>query len=401
LKIIFLVSTFPRYEADGSGRFVLSIADGIQKLGHEVHVLAPYHPKVEPFESRVKVHHFHYARRKHWHVMGYAQAMHSDQKLKIGAYILATFYFTAALFKLYQLEREHSFDLIHVHWAIPNGPVALPFASKYKLPIVVSLHGSDIFTALNNSFLGFLTRLVFRSAKAITACSTDLREGAIRLGADSDKTHLVPWGADPYIFKTQISDADLREKWSIPLEVPVILSLGRLVKKKGIHYLVEALPQILTVCPKTILLIAGSGPEDQNLMNLANELRIQESVRFLGDVPWQEVPELFSISDLFVVPSIHDERGNLDGLPTTILEAMAARCPVVATSVAGIPLVIQHEVTGLLVPEKDPFTLAHAVIRVIKDKNLAQRITSTAREMVVTNYNWMEVAKKFDSLYRV
>lgn len=399
MKILFLASTFPRFLGDGSGRFIQSLAEAVQKLGHDVYVLAPYHPLVEPFESAVKIHHFRYIWRADWHIMGYAQAMQSDQKLKKNAYLLAPLYFLSASQKVRQLQRKHSFDIIHVHWVIPNGPVALPISNRYKLPLIVSLHGSDMFFALRNAILGLLTQKVFLHASAVTACSPDLERAAIQLGASATKTHLLPWGADPSVFKHQQSTAVSRQGWLIPVGVPVLLSLGRLVRKKGLEYLIKALPDVLAAYPQTLLLIAGSGPELTALQNLGNELGVWQSIRFLGDVPWQDVPDLLAISDLFVVPSIHDERGNLDGLPTTILEAMAAACPIVATAVAGIPLAIQHEVNGLLVPETDPVALAEAITRLLGEPDLARKLGLAGQDKVVNELNWINVAKHFEHLY--
>lgn len=400
MRIAFLSSTYPRFWGDGSGRFVQSIAEAVQGLGHEVHVIAPYHPLVEPFESPVHLHHFRYIWRADWHIMGYAQAMQSDQSLKKGALVLTPLYYGAAYRALRQLLQSQSFDVIHVHWVIPNGPIALPLAHQYRLPLVVSLHGSDIFFALRNALFGFFARQVFRYANVVTACSPDLQAGAIRLGAEPSRTHLLPWGADPEVFKVDTKAIAPRSRWGLPLDAPILLSLGRLVRKKGIEYLIRALPTILAHHPKTQLLIAGTGPEMPVLQNWAVTLGVQRSVRFLGEIPWQDIPELLAASNIFVVPSIHDERGNLDGLPTTILEAMAATRPIVATDIAGIPLVVQHEYNGLLVPEGQPDALAQAIIRLLDNPGMASQYGLAGRQRIVNELNWQQIARRFEQFYR-
>lgn len=399
MRVVFLASTYPRFAGDGSGRFVQSIAEAVQGLGHEVHVMAPYHPLVKPFESAVHLHHFHYIWRSDWHIMGYAQAMQSDQNIKIGALLLAPFYYLSAYFNLRQLLLRQPFDVIHVHWVIPNGPIALPLAKRFKLPLVVTLHGSDIFFALHNSLYANLSQKVFQYANAVTACSPDLEAGALKLGASASKTFLLPWGADPDVFVPKESKDEIRQRWGLPAEVPILVSLGRLVRKKGIEYLIRALPTILIAFPKALLLIAGNGPELPVLQGLSKKLEVQGSIRFLGEIAWQDVPEIFSLSDIFVVPSIHDEKGNLDGLPTTIPEAMAAARPIVATSVAGIPLAVQHEYNGLLVPEAQPDALAKAILRLLENPVLASKYGFAGRNRVVNELNWRQVAQRFEQFY--
>jgi glycosyltransferase involved in cell wall biosynthesis len=400
LKIIVLASTYPRYYGDGSGRFVQSIAEEVQKLGHEVHVVAPYHPLVEYYESSVQIHHFRYIWRDDWYIMGYAKAMQSDRKLKPGAIFLAPLYFFAMYREIKQLLNQKSFDVIHVHWVIPNGPVALLLAKHFRLPIVVTLHGSDIFFSLKNSCIGWFARQVFRYASVVTACSPDLRAGAIKLGSPASRVQLLPWGADPDVFSPNRNIAKIREKHGLSTDIPILLSLGRLVRKKGLKYLIQAMPMILSAQPKTVLLIAGNGPEKNSLQNLTHKLGVQESIQFIGEIEWQDVPDYLALTDVFAVPSIHDEHGNLDGLPTTILEAMASGCPIVATDVAGIPLVIQHEYNGLLVPEAQPEALANAIIMLLNNPDLALRYGLISRNRVIGELNWQQIAKHFEKFYQ-
>jgi glycosyltransferase involved in cell wall biosynthesis len=116
----------------------------------------------------------------------------------------------------------------------------------------------------------------------------------------------------------------------------IILTAGRLVGKKGFVYLLRALPKILASIPQARLVIAGEGPERPLLEGVSKDLGVDDRVSLVGNVPWTQVPAYLFLSDIFVVPSIHDSSGNLDGLPNVILEAMAAGRPIVATPIGGI-----------------------------------------------------------------
>lgn len=401
MKICLLTSTYPRFPDDGAGRFIHSIAAALVRLGHEVHVIAPYHPAAISRLESVRVHYFRYIVYDRWAIMGYGQAMYNDQVLYKTAYLLAPLFFLSAFRKLVMLHIRYKFDILHAHWVIPNAPMAALLSYVSKIPLIITLHGSDIFLARKHAILGAIARICFRQASAITACSPQLYEGALALGANPERVHLVLWGADPQFFDPQAfsSRAELRAQLGLPSNVPILLTLGRLVKKKGIEYLVQALQLLRKHVPDVMVLVGGDGPERPRLEQLAIRLGVRESLRFLGTVSWRDVPRYLHASDVFVVPSVEDESGNLDGLPTTILEAMAAAKPVVASAVGGIPLVIENDRTGVLVPQRDPQALADALRKLLLDETLRTRLGAEARKRVQVELNWDQVAHIFTGLY--
>lgn len=399
MRIGFITSTYPRYQEDGSGRFVQSIAEALSDLGHEVHVLAPYHPSISQLNSSVYVHHFRYIWPDKLAIMGYGHAIDSDRSIYRLAYFLAPFYYIAGLFQMIKLTRRFKFDIIHAHWVIPNASIAAVVAYLFRIPLVITLHGSDIFVAQRNPFFAWLAGRMFKIASAVTACSPELLQGALALGAESQRTHLIIWGADPEVFSPSEDRSRYRSQWDIPTDAPVILSLGRLVKKKGIEYLVRAFPSVLQHYPNALLVIAGDGPEQTTLQALVKKLDMSASVRFVGAIPWDSVPLILQLCDIFTVPSIRDDRGNLDGLPTTILEAMASSRPVVASAIAGIPLAVINQQTGLLVPEADSNCLAQAINMLLANPALAQQYGQKGRKRVEMELNWRNVAQQFLVLY--
>ncbi len=399
MRVCVFASTYPRFPGDGAGRFVQSISEALVPLGHQVHVLAPFHPSVSPIEGPVQVHHFRYVRPDSLAIMGYAQAMQSDRQLRPQAYPLAPLFFASGLLALIRLTARYRFDVIHAHWVIPNAPMAALVARARRIPLVVSLHGSDIFVAQSNRFFGALARRIFAQAAGITACSPELLEGALALGAPSERAYLIPWGADPAVFARAYDTKDLRTRWALGPNEPIVLGLARLVRKKGYQYLIRAIPSILSTHPTAQFMIVGEGPEKETLQRLATELQVNENVVFTGEARWDEVPRYLQLGDIFVAPSIHDERGNVDGQPTAILEAMAAGKPIVASDLAGIPLVVSDEKTGLLVQERNPQQLAEAITRLLDSPALSAQFGQASQDRVKTELNWHQVAVKFSAIY--
>ena len=130
-----VASTYPRYDSDGVGRFNRSLAEALAAAGHEVHVLVPYDPAIRPYPSSVNVHIFRYVWPAKWSTMGYAGAMDSDRRLKWNAYVLILPFVLFGTLALWRLVRRYSFDVIHAHWVIPNGPMGWAVSSITGLPL--------------------------------------------------------------------------------------------------------------------------------------------------------------------------------------------------------------------------------------------------------------------------
>jgi glycosyltransferase involved in cell wall biosynthesis len=180
--------------------------------------------------------------------------------------------------------------------------------------------------------------------------------------------------------------------------VPKILFTGRLIERKGVEYLIKAMPLILAK-RRAILQITGNGDQRKNLEALANSLGLRESVQFLGFVSNQQLDELYSECDVYVNPSIVDSRGDTEGLGVTMLEAFAHGRPVVASAVGGITDVVKHQKTGLLVPEKDEGALARALLEVLTDPSRAARLAAAALEHARQWFDWDRITDRLEETY--
>jgi glycosyltransferase involved in cell wall biosynthesis len=403
LKICMVTSSYPKYEGDVTAPFVESIATSVAAAGNEVHVLAPFHPELrhEPYEKGVHLHFFKYSPLRHLNIWGYAESLEADIRVKGAIYPLTPVVFASSLYALWKLTGKVKFDAMHAHWVIPNGPMALIVARLRRLPLVISMHGSDVFVAEQSRLVARVARWCYRAASAITAPSQDLIDRAVRLGAPASRCHVVPYGVDPGTFTT-IENAGplLRQELGLPEESLVVFSVGRMVYKKGFEYLIRAVPAILREHPNVKVVLAGGGDLEERLKSLVRQLGVERSVIMPGWVQRDRMPIYFSGCDLFVLPSVVDQQGNVDGLPNTLLEAMASARPVVATAVAGIPLAVRDGDSGLLVPEKQPGELASAINLLLQSPELRVQYGDAARRRVEQELNWETTARTFIGLYR-
>jgi glycosyltransferase involved in cell wall biosynthesis len=233
----------------------------------------------------------------------------------------------------------------------------------------------------------------------VTACSQDLAQRAIALGAAADRLEVVPYGVDVSRFKPAPDARETaRTRLGIPQTAPLFFAAGRLVRKKGFEYLIDALPLVESVSPAHVA-IAGDGDLAEELRARARAGGVADRVHFLGDLPQDAVGAWFAAADVAVVPSVRDDRGNVDGLPNTVLEALASGAPLVSTPAGGIASVVEHGRTGVIVPERDPRALAIALTELLREPDRRAGLGLAGRALVEARFGWDTAAARFESAY--
>jgi len=398
--VVMVTTSYPRFPGDSVGTFMEPIARSVAARGHVVHIVAPWHPLVQraPYEDGVHFHFFKYAPVPTLNVFGYASAMRADVNLRGAAYVAAPLAMAAGWRAARKVARRQGATVMHGHWVVPGGFMAATAAPD--LPLVVSLHGSDVYVAETLGPARRAAAYVFRRAGAVTACSADLAARAIRLGADKSRTEVVPYGVDVERFRPQ---ANVREARRAGLGVSpddlLVSAAGRLVRKKGFEYLVEAIG-LMAAQPRVVLAIAGEGDLRGELEERARSAGVPDRVRFLGNLTQDDVAAHFAAADIVVVPSVRDDSGNVDGLPNVVLEALAAGAPLITTPAGGIGAVVEHGRTALVVSERDGSALAGAIATLAMDRTARARLGEAGRRLVTERYGWAAAAASFESAYR-
>ena len=179
-RIVMVASSYPRFEGDSVGSFMEPIAQGIAARGHEVHLVAPWHPKWNrpKVDRGVHFHLFHYAPVQALNTFGYAEGMRADVRLRASAVAVAPLAVLAGWFKALRVAQKKRATIMHAHWVIPGGVIGA--AAAGSIPLVISLHGSDVFVAERHPAARLAARTAFNRARWVTACSEDLRSRASR-----------------------------------------------------------------------------------------------------------------------------------------------------------------------------------------------------------------------------
>lgn len=201
----------------------------------------------------------------------------------------------------------------------------------------------------------------------------------------------VPNGIDGSRFNISVDKIKKRKELGISGKGPVIGITARLVEQKGINYLIKAMPAVIDELPGTTLVVAGEGDYEEILKNEAKAAGVDGNILFLG--PRLDIPELLPVFDAYVLPSIWE------GLPMSLLEAMAAGCPIIATKVGGIPKLIEHGVNGSLVEPADPVHLAAEIIKLLKDPALRTAYSQKNLVLFKQKYEASIMTKRYEKLY--
>jgi glycosyltransferase involved in cell wall biosynthesis len=397
-----VATSYPRFAGDTVGTFMEPIARGLANRGHDVHMVLPWHPRWTrpPNEGGVTFHLFRYAPLPALNVFGYAGSLEADERLR-GAAIAATPLAALAGWRAARaVARKVDATVMHGHWVVPGGVIAA--AAAESRPLVVSLHGSDVFVAEKHAAAGRAARWAFEKARYVTACSEDLRVRALALGATSERSRTIPYGVDSTRFKPDRAARDrMRSRWGLGESDELVLGVGRLVRKKGFEYLIDAVAGLALRRPRLRLVLAGEGDLRAEFEHRIAGHGIGDRVSLPGVLLQDDVAAALAAADVVAVPSVKDPSGNVDGLPNVVLETLASGTALVASPAGGIGAVVRDGETGLLVPEGDPAALGAALLRLLDERELAARLGAAGRVWAQSEGTWERAIDAFNAVYEI
>ncbi|MFV0363794.1 MAG: glycosyltransferase family 4 protein [Suipraeoptans sp.] len=375
--MLVTASTFPRWENDTEPRFILDLCIAMSKY-YDVTVLVPSCPgaKDEEIIEGIRVIRYHYFPLHKWETLCYPGAIVPRIKEKKVRAFLVPFLFFGLRKSLDKLVNNYEF--VHSHWLIPQGIMQF----KYDIPYILTGHGGDV-SSLNFWPISILKAKAINGAKKFTVVSNDLRRIVMNINTNI-RPMVISMGCDLKKFSPQ----NFKENFFNQGNLPVILFVGRLAEKKGVEYLIQATKNM-----NVRLVIVGDGPLREKLVEKAK--KSQCNVDFLGAKSHMELPTIYASADVFVAPSIVAKDGDKEGLPTTIIEAMASGIPTIASRSGGISEIIEHGVNGFLCEEKNIQEIKYYIEKVISDKcsDIKKNALKTAME-----YDYSNIALKYKNI---
>ena len=404
MRVLVLTHNYPRFPGDFSGSFIQALCEELAVAGANVTVLTPFDPAFTRTpaptsrpeggaDNPVELLTYRYIFPDVFHLLGYMRTLESDIQLRGWALLLAPFMFLFGALATLRVAARIRPAVIHAHWVLPNGFIAAWAARRLRIPLVVSLPGSDVLMAGKNLLFRWMANYAWRTAAVITTNSTELRDEAIRLGAPASKFELIIYGVNAAEFApSDEGTAELRAHLGLGADDIVVLGVGRMVHKKGFDVLIRAIALLHELHGHVKAVLIGEGDLKAQWQKLAVDSGVADRVLFVGRVRYDQITRYYNMADMLAMPSVTHPA---DGLNVCVLDAMACGKPIVASRVAGNPLVVADGINGIRVDEGRPEQLAHAIARLADAPVLRAKLGAASRKRVEEEFDWPHLAARY------
>lgn len=304
------------------------------------------------------------------------------------------------LFRTIHLTIKENIGVIHCGDFFPAGAVGLVLKKLFGKPYVYYVHGEGYTWFDQFRFQPKIRKVILKNADVIVAACSYAEEGVNR---DLDGRHQrivkINPGVDYERFVPDWRDERLIKELGLEGR-KIILTVGRLIDRKGQDTVIKCMPRIVTEIPDAVYLICGRGRYEETLRSLATDLGVAQHVKFLGYVPNDKLPSLYSICDVFVMVNRETRGEGPEGFGMVFAEASASGKPVIGGRSGGNEDSIVDGVTGYRIDPHNADEVAACIIKVLNDPELAKRLGRNGREWVVKNCDWREKAKQLEALNR-
>ncbi len=391
MKILVLTTSYPAYEGHIQSPFIAKLCETLNKKV-EVDVVCPYYKvskNKEEHINNVKIHRFQY-----WFPLIKQQltsggGIPTRLKESMLAKIQFPFFFLSMLWKAKSYAKHC--DVIHAQWTL-SGLAGVILKKIYKKPLVLTTRGAGVNLALKGTIMKKVLKYVFDNCDYITPNNDSHLKTIKRLGINRNKIKTINNGVDKDIFKT-LDRKQVRKMFKIEDNKIILLFVGWLIQRKGLDYLLNAMPYIMKYYPNVQLLIVGDGVLREQYTNLAEGLKIKDNVIFLGLKEPKDIALYMNAADIFILPSLSE------GKPNVVREAMCTGVPIIATNVNGTGELIKNDINGLLVKSKSVVALEESIEELIINVSKAQGLGVTA---AITKHNsWEDSANEYIEVYNV
>jgi glycosyltransferase involved in cell wall biosynthesis len=381
VNVLFLTHAFPREVDDPAGSFILRLAVALSGQGVGVTVVAPHAAGLPERDTLrgVPVHRFRYAPER-FETLAYAGTMAEQVRSSWTARLALAGLLATAVRSADRHRKEARAQLLHAHWWFPSGLAAAAVSMLRRLPLVTTLHGSDVRLANGIAAARPVFARVAARSSVVTAVSTWLASGASALAPNCPRPCVAPMPADVELFSPGGPRAANR-----------LLFVGRLAAQKGVNLLLRAIAELP---PDVSLDIVGDGVEAEPLRGLAASLDLALRVRWHPPVPQAKLVEFYRSATALVVPSLEE------GLGLVAVEAQLCETPVVAFDSGGLRDVVSDGETGILVRSVNAAALATALTDLLQRPDRGASLGRAGRARALETFAPDAVARRYTAIYQ-
>jgi len=384
--ILVLASTYPRWKEDHEPRFIHELC---KRLTSKFNVIAlvPDAKEADPsgiFEN-VEVIRYRYAPKPLQSLVNNGGIV-ANLKTYLWKWLLIPSFLFSQFFAVKALLRKRKIDAIHAHWLLPQGWIAHQLTKKMNIPFVVTSHGGDLY-GLQGHLLTQEKKKIAEGATAMTVVSSAMKAYLEKQNIYPKQVHIIPMGID---LRTRFVPNSSIERKKYEL-----LFVGRLVPKKGVNFLLDALAILINKYPQLRLKIVGFGPEEASIKAQIKALDLDHVVDFIGALAQEKLPELYQSATAFVAPFIRADNGDQEGLPVAFMEAIGCGCPAVVGQVAGIEDLLGSDFKDVAVDPKNINELVSAISQILEQPESALKRSKRIRQNTIDFIDWENVAERY------
>lgn len=287
-------------------------------------------------------------------------------------------------------------EIIHLQDGM-LAPIGLILSRLFKKPYVVVIHGLDI-TYASWIYKKVVAPAVSKADKVICISQAAAHESLGR-GVKKNRIIVLPIAVNDSLHQTT-TNKDVREELDIQSDTQLLLTVGRLVKRKGVEWFVtNVLPDLVKKHPSLIYLVVGEGPERSNIEKSIEDNKLTPNVRLLGKIEGDLYDSVYNQADIFVMPNINVD-GDIEGFGLVLLEASLCKLPIVASNTEGITDAVAHDKNGILVNAYDSNGFSAAIDKFLQNSQYAKQFGEKSREYTLNNYNWNKIAEQYTQVYQ-
>lgn len=396
MKVLFIVTAYPRYDGDVITPWMGETIDRLKQSGIDVEVLAPsYRGSGKQVVGGVTVHRFRYAPSAIETLTHDVPAMDRIRKSPFMAALLPG-YIAAGSAAAARIARDGDFDVVHAFWPIPHGLFGLSARDASRAALVSTFFSSELnWTGASRKIFGPMLRRIVSQSDAVTVIS-NFTEERLRAFVPGVESVIIPFGAASGQTATPTRPSASRRSAADPFN---LLFVGRLVRRKGVDVLLNAAKHLKSD-KRLRIHIVGEGPERKPLMAESERLGVTDTVTFEGGVSAERIHDFFDSCDALVLPAIVTETGETEGLGVVLLEAMAYGKPVIASSAGGITDIVIDGKTGLLSPPGDSSALARVISVAMDDPDRMRILAGNGAVHAEKEFGWDTIVMRLKETYR-
>jgi glycosyltransferase involved in cell wall biosynthesis len=380
MRALFIAHAYPRYERDPVGSFILRLATALKSQDIEAEVLAPAAAGLVPTETieGIPVHRYRYAPVP-LQTLAYTGNMSAQVRTSWRARLAMAGLLSSGFTSAARLFRSGRFDLVHAHWWFPGGLVAAALHAVTHMPLVTTLHGSDVRLARDIPGGRRMFGWVSGASDRLTTVSSWLARQAMELAPEASPV-VAPMPVAPGLFTPGTSRDENR-----------LLFVGKLTEQKGLQHLLRALTTMRT---RPEVDVVGAGRvDDARFVRMAQELGVADRINWLPLLSQAELAEKYRESAVHVIPAVDE------GLGLTAIESLLSETPVVAFDSGGVPDIVVPGQTGILVPPGDALALGAALDALLENPAERARLGSEGRTLATARFSPDAVAARYASVY--